>query len=81
MREVGSERSRGRVGKRGRFCSWKGGGGSAEAWREGREEGQVVTKETEGEDSQGEGVTTAEGVAIEEASEDFTVVFWGALGQ
>lgn len=68
------------LGSEGGFVAGRG-GGSAEAWREGREEGQVVTKETEGEDSQGEGVAGAEGVAIEKASEGFTVIFWGALGQ
>lgn len=78
---MGSESSRGRVGRRGRFCSWNGGGGSVEFWKEGREEGQVVTKQAEGEDSQGEGVAGAAGVAIEEASEGLVMVLWGALGQ
>lgn len=38
MREVGSERSRGRVGKRGRFCSWKGGGQSRFGERGGKKD-------------------------------------------
>lgn len=56
-------------------------GGQWGFWEEGRGLGQVVTEEAEGEDGQGEGVAGAEGVAIEEASEGFVVVFYGALGQ
>jgi len=56
-------------------------GGQWGFWEEGRGLGQVVTEEAEGEDGQGEGVAGAEGVAIEEASEGFIVVFYGALGQ
>ncbi len=56
-------------------------GGQWGFWEDGRGLGQVVTEEAEGEDGQGEGVAGAEGVAIEEASEGFIVVFYGALGQ
>ena len=38
---------------------------------------QGITKETKRENCQGKGVTGALGVAIEQAGEDFVVVFYG----
>jgi len=36
-----------------------------------------IAEKAEGEDCEGEEVAATEGVAVEEAGEDFVVVFWG----